>query len=181
MLMRRTTGLLLAATLVVFGGLMTVAPAASATSYSAYAWGYNGFGELGNGTSTGPDACAYNDPCGTTPAAVTGLSGVTAVSAGGVGFDLALLSTGTVEAWGDNRFGQLGDGTTTSSDVPVAVTGLSGVIAISAGGDFALALLSNGTVKAWGDDDTGQLGDGATATTGCDCRTRRWRSEVCAP
>ena len=50
MLMRRTTGLLLAATLVVFGGLMTVAPAASATSYSAYAWGYNGFGELGNGT-----------------------------------------------------------------------------------------------------------------------------------
>jgi Regulator of chromosome condensation (RCC1) repeat len=83
---------------------------------------------------------------------------VVAVSAGDE-HSLALLSNGTVMSWGDNDAGQLGDGTKTSSDVPVAVEGLAGVTAISAGSQFNLAVLSNGTVESWGNNNDGQLGD----------------------
>jgi hypothetical protein len=96
--------------------------------------------------------------------AVAGLSGVTQVSAGAE-HSLALLANGTVMAWGDNSRGELGDASTTSSDVPVAVPGLTGVTAVSAGDEFSLALLSDGTVMAWGDGGDGQLGDGRFTTT----------------
>jgi alpha-tubulin suppressor-like RCC1 family protein len=119
------------------------------------AWGNNSAGQLGDGTSGNDSA---------NPVAVSGLSGVTAIAAG-FEHGLALLSDGTVMAWGDNSQGELGDGTTANSDVPVAVSGLTGVTAISAGGDFSLALLSNGTVMAWGDDSYGELGDGTTANS----------------
>jgi hypothetical protein len=69
---------------------------------------------------------------------------------------------GTVMAWGNNSKGQLGNGTTADSDVPVQVSGLSGVTAISTGDDGSLALLSNGTVMAWGSNEAGELGDGST-------------------
>lgn len=63
-------------------------------------------------------------------------------------------------AWGANRSGQLGDGTTTSRALPAPVPNLAGVTALAEGSGFSLALLSNGTVKAWGDNGNGQLGDG---------------------
>ena len=71
---------------------------------------------------------------------------------------LALLANGTVMAWGDNEDGSARHGQHQSSDVPVAVKGLSGVSADRRGRQFSLALLSNGTVKAWGSDEYGQLG-----------------------
>ncbi len=67
--------------------------------------------------------------------------------------------------WGYNGSGQLGNGTTTLSRVPVPVTGLSGVTAISAGGEHSLALLSDGTVRAWGNNREGQLGNGSIASS----------------
>ena len=70
-----------------------------------------------------------------------------------------------VMAWGENSSGQLGDGTTENSDVPVAVNKLSEVAAISAGGSFSLALLKNGTVMAWGENFYGQLGNGTKANS----------------
>jgi alpha-tubulin suppressor-like RCC1 family protein len=126
----------------------------AAAKTSALAWGDNSAGELGNATLT-PS---------TTPTAITTLQNAQAIAAGGR-HNLALLSDGTVMAWGDNTFGQLGNGTTgtnNDAETPVAVKGLSGVIAIASGGEHSLALLSNGRVMAWGDNTQGQLGDGTT-------------------
>jgi len=70
---------------------------------------------------------------------VTGLAGVTKIAAGDE-FSLALRSDGTAWAWGFNGFGQLGDGTRTSSAVPVRVSGLSQVTSIAASGIAAYAI-----------------------------------------
>jgi len=87
--------------------------------------------------------------------------------AAGWAHSLAVRSDGTVWAWGDNWYGQLGDGTTTRRTTPVQVTGLSGVVAVAGGGgadagSHSMALTSDGTVWAWGANDCGQLGDGTT-------------------
>ena len=116
------------------------------------AWGDNQVGQLGDGSTTNRS----------TPVQVTGLTGVTQVSAGLL-HSLALRSDGTVWAWGVNDFGQAGTGSTGPDQlVPVRVTGLTGVIKISAGDDFSLALRSDGTVWAWGAGRRGQLGNGTT-------------------
>jgi alpha-tubulin suppressor-like RCC1 family protein len=86
------------------------------------------------------------------------LSGVQAVAAGGKHF-YALLQSGAVMAWGDNTYGELGDGTTTSSSSPAAVDLPSPAMAISSGNIFGDALLSNGELMTWGDNDFGQLGN----------------------
>jgi alpha-tubulin suppressor-like RCC1 family protein len=157
-------------------------------------WGENSFGELGDGTSSGPQKCYvptsfYGESfqCATTPVDVSGLtSGAMAVSAGG-GDACALTSAGGVKCWGANAGGQLGDGTSTGpekcteffghnyacSTTPVDVSGLtSGVMAISAGREYTCALTSAGGVKCWGGNEYGQLGDGTTAekTTPVDVR-----------
>ncbi len=122
------------------------------------AWGDDGVGQLGVGTTTGPEKCSNQYPCSRVPIEVPALKGVTAI-AGGSLHSLALLSNGTVMAWGENREGQLGDGSTENSDVPVLVPGLSGVTAIAAGGEHSLALLSNGTAMEWGLKQFGQHSD----------------------
>jgi hypothetical protein len=86
---------------------------------------------------------------------------VTAVAAGEV-HSLALLSNGTVMAWGQGDAGQLGDGHTKRSLVPVPVSGLTNASAIAAGSQHALAVLTDGTIMAWGDNESGQLGDGGS-------------------
>jgi alpha-tubulin suppressor-like RCC1 family protein len=122
---------------------------------TVWAWGANGSGQLGDGTTT-------DSPM---PVQVAGLSGVTVTAiAAGEFHTVALASDGTVWAWGSNSNGQLGDGTTTDSPMPVQVTGLSGVTvtAIAAGEFHTVALASDGTVWAWGSNSNGQLGDGTT-------------------
>lgn len=121
-------------------------------------WGENTLGQLGT-SSTTPSSV---------PVAVTttgALNGKTVVAiAAGSYHSLALCSDGSVYAWGDNSFGQLGDNTTTRRTTPTAVnlTGaLSGrsVVAIAAGQYHSLALCSDGSLTAWGGNFSGQLGD----------------------
>ncbi len=130
-----------------------VMPASASESSGAVAWGKNGDGQLGNGTTTTEKEAV----------AVKVLTEATAVAAGEL-HSLALLKSGKVMAWGYNGDGQLGNGTTTTEKEPVEVKGLTEVAAIAAGADHSLALLKSGKVKAWGYNNDGQLGNGTTTT-----------------
>jgi len=94
---------------------------------------------------------------------VAGLSDVTRVAMTS-NFAVALKRDGTVWAWGMNDAGQLGNGTTVSSQTPTRVSGLSGIVEISAGASHGLALGADGRVWAWGYNGNGQLGDGTQTT-----------------
>jgi len=119
-------------------------------------WGSNENGQLGNGRSGSGEKS-------NTPVDVSGLSsGVSAISAGN-SHTCALLNSGGVKCWGDNQYGQIGDGTNIDRNTPANVLGISSdVIAISAGDYHTCALLISGGVKCWGKGDYGQLGNGSS-------------------
>jgi alpha-tubulin suppressor-like RCC1 family protein len=126
---------------------------AATSTGSALAWGLNNYGQLGNGgTGSSSVPVSVTLPAGTK---------VTAVAAGSL-HSLAVTSTGGVLAWGYNLDGELGDGTRTSSDVPVKVKLPAGtkVVAVAAAGFTSLALTTTGAVLAWGYNKDGELGDG---------------------
>jgi len=77
---------------------------------------------------------------------------------------ISLKKDGSVWAWGDNRFGQLGDGTTINKNIPIQVLGLSNVTMIDSFCIHNLALKEDGSVWAWGYNGYGQLGDGSTTS-----------------
>ncbi|WFE39282.1 RCC1 domain-containing protein [Micromonospora sp. WMMD998] len=154
------------------GGFHSVAVVGNA---AAVAWGYNGVGELGDGTtanrSTPVRVCAVGEvaPCDRF------LSAVRSVTAGGF-HTMALLGSGAVVSWGLNYSGELGDGTRVNRPTPVRVCAagqvapcsrfLFGIRAIAAGGFpsvgfHSMALLSSGNgVLTWGANALGELGDG---------------------
>ena len=119
-------------------------------------WGANDYGQLGNGTNIGSNV----------PVDVTGLNeGVKYVSAGSY-HTCAITGEGALKCWGENKYGQLGNGTTTESSTPVDVTGLgSGADSVSAAWRNTCALNDQGTVKCWGANDYGQLGNGTNTAS----------------
>ena len=128
-------------------------------------WGYNTWGQLGNGQSTGDweDHSANSS----VPVRVLGITDATAITAGG-GYTCALHRDGTISCWGYNTWGQLGNGQSTgdwedhsaNSSVPVRVLGITDATAITAGGDHSCALHRDGTISCWGRNPDGQLGNG---------------------
>jgi alpha-tubulin suppressor-like RCC1 family protein len=122
------------------------------TNGTVESWGSDERGQL--------DHSASEEGGSNVPVPAEGLTGVAAVAAGAE-HSLALLSTGSVMAWGADSAGQLGNGVIKGSqEAPVAVSGLSGVTAISAGGRDSAALLGSGSIMAWGSNAWGTLGEG---------------------
>ena len=133
-------------------------------------WGYNGFGDLGNGAEGGTDGDYGYD----TPQAVSGLTNAAAVVGDGLVSFCALLSTGAVDCWGDNTEAQLGNGTLfgpdsevgggagfSGYDTPQAVSGLTNAVSVIADeSDGYCALLSNSHVDCWGGNLYGEVGNG---------------------
>ena len=120
-----------------------------------YAWGFNGFGALGNGTSDNSSVPTLVQQ----PENVT----FTKVSTFG-GHVVAIGSDGNTYAWGLNTSGQLGDGTTSNRAVPTLVNVPNGVtfVDVEAGHTFTAALGNDGKIYVWGDGGFGQGGNGTT-------------------
>jgi alpha-tubulin suppressor-like RCC1 family protein len=83
----------------------------------------------------------------------------TQVASGGK-HSCARIDDGSVRCWGENRFGQLGDGTTTDRATPVTVSDISNAASIALGENYSCAVLSDGTARCWGQNNDAQLGDG---------------------
>ena len=113
-------------------------------------WGLNISSQLGDGTEVERRA----------PVDAVRLGGTAIAVAAGDSHSCAILQGGRVTCWGENRYGQLGDGTTRRRLAPVSVSGLSrGVSALSLGGRHSCAIVG-GIVKCWGGNLFGQIGDG---------------------
>ncbi|WP_164009376.1 MopE-related protein [Pyxidicoccus trucidator] len=154
------------ATPVVVAGLPTIRSMAAGLNHAlaldadgkVWGWGQNTAGQVGTGaTSTNV----------LVPTQAAGLPRATAIAAGGSHSLVIDEQFGNVWAWGQNTFGQVGTGSTSTTPVlaPTAVTGLFAVKAISAGHFFSLAIMGDGFVKAWGHNVSGQLGNGGTVNS----------------
>lgn len=122
------------------------------TDGSMKCWGYNGYGQIGDGTTTNR----------TVPTQVSGLTSGGQVTVSGAHHNCVMLTDGAVKCWGYNGYGGLGDGTFTTRKVPIQVSGLiagSGVLALTAGWYHSCALLTGGSMKCWGYNGLGQIGD----------------------
>ena len=118
--------------------------------------GNNTNGALGNGNNINQSIIQ----------SVYNLTNVTAISVSANNYhSLALLYDNTIQAWGLNTSGQLGNNNTISSNIPVTVSGINNATAISAGFNHSLALLSDGTIKSWGNNSNGQLGNNSTTSS----------------
>jgi alpha-tubulin suppressor-like RCC1 family protein len=119
---------------------------------SAACWGDNELDQLGYGVDGGERNA---------PIAVHGLTGALQVAVGWP-HACAVLSSGQLDCWGENAYGELGDATTERKEAPVTVHGLSQVVQVSAGEHDSCAVLATGRVVCWGGGnwEVGQLGDG---------------------
>ncbi|BEP15275.1 hypothetical protein acdb102_35860 [Acidothermaceae bacterium B102] len=116
-----------------------------------WAWGDNGLGQLGDGTTSNR----------ATPVK-TLISAVTHVASGAYAA-IATTSDGAAWTWGYNDSGQLGNGTTTTNPTPAPVVGITHVVGVAGGYADSYALTSDGHIYGWGANAMGQVGDGTMA------------------
>jgi alpha-tubulin suppressor-like RCC1 family protein len=145
------------------------------TTGAAYCWGINNTGQLGIGTTSGPQLCGSN-PCSMTPVAVLGGLTFTMVNTGGDVFGhghvCGVTAAAAAYCWGDNVHGQLGDGTVTRRTSPVAVGGGLTFADVGAGSNYdfteapgyehTCGVTTAGVAYCWGVNANGQLGTGTT-------------------
>jgi len=125
---------------------------ATTTKGKALCWGDNGYGQLGDGTTTNSAK----------PVMVSGLSKGVKATKPDVVHTCALTTSGAVKCWGYNSYGQLGDNSTTSSLTPVKVYNLDKSTKVSLGYIHTCALTARKAIKCWGNNSEGQLGDNST-------------------
>jgi alpha-tubulin suppressor-like RCC1 family protein len=119
-------------------------------------WGNNAYGQLGDGTS-GTSGAKYS------PVPITALGTNVQHLALGDDHSCALLKDGSVDCWGANAAGEVGDGSTTDQHLPKAITALgTGIIQVAAGSDATCAVFAVGSLYCWGLNSSGQMGDGTT-------------------
>jgi alpha-tubulin suppressor-like RCC1 family protein len=141
-----------------------------------WAWGINTHGQLGNNDDSHSDSSIpvreVTQASNWVSVSVGGESfedfphainfGDATPAGSGHGYTLAIKEDGTLWAWGDNRYGQLGLGTTHEHNDPQQVGSDNDWVSVSAGDSHAVAIRSDGTLWAWGRNNHGQLGDGTT-------------------
>ena len=131
------------------------------TDGTAYCWGSNLTGQLGDGSNTDRNV----------PVSVTGGLSFTLVSAGGddnnggTSHACGVTTSGDAYCWGSNADGQLGDGTTTERNTPVLVSGGLSFALVSAGAYYTCGVTTNGDGYCWGRGANGQVGDGAGSSS----------------
>ncbi len=128
---------------------------------TACCWGDNSSGQLGDGTGINQSAPV----CLTSSTKVEGLPFYSSISAGGDHTCAIQQAGGAAFCWGDNSSGELGNGTTTTSTIPVPVSGGLSFVAVSAGAHHTCGVTSEGALYCWGDNTFGQLGNGTTTNS----------------
>ena len=128
-----------------------------------FCWGDNRFGQLGDGSTEGRPQ----------PVAVQGLPAAARQVVAGAVHTCALLADGAAYCWGQNRNGQLGDGTMTNQSTPVAVQGGILFRSLHAGGALTCGFTATGAEHCWGLNQNGQLGDGTRDSRSVPTEVRR--------
>ncbi len=130
-----------------------------------WTWGDNSLGQLGRPGATDnlPGQVCFSTPCTKDDAGWRAL-------AAGADHNLALRDDGSLWAWGNNDYSQLGDETTSRSTIPIRIGDANDWVAIAAGKYFSFAIKSNGTLWAWGRNEEGQLGNGASGLSAAPLR-----------
>ncbi len=155
---------------------------AIASNHKAYCWGVNWYGQLGNGTTTNSSLPVEVTTGGNS--AIPSDSTISEISNNGMN-NCAIDNHGVAYCWGNNDYGQLGNGTTTNSSLPVAIA-IGGNSAIPSGSSIVqitglentCAISSDNKVYCWGNNNYGEVGNGTTVSSSLPIQVIMWANLI---